>query len=237
MSDDTERDERDDPGEDGAASGGRWLPKKALVVVNTGNGKGKTTAALGVLFRAWGRGYHVCMLQFIKSTTSNYGENKAAKKTGIEIEGLGGGFTWLSKDIEKDKALARELWERCKAKIASGEYDIVALDEFTYPLAYGWLPTSEIVEFLRTRPPRTHVIITGRDAPQELIDYADLVTEMKEIKHPFQQGLKAQRAWSVQLTPRLPATCRRRTTGSLSPSCITQRQLRTGFLLGSVGMS
>ncbi len=166
--------------------------RKALVVVNTGNGKGKTTAALGVLFRAWGRGYNVCMLQFIKSTTSNYGENKAAKKAGIEIISLGGGFTWLSKDIEKDKALARELWEQCKTKIASGEYDVVALDEFTYPLAYGWLATADVVAFLEARPPRTHVIITGRDAPQELIDYADLVTEMREIKHPFQQGLKAQ---------------------------------------------
>ena len=163
-----------------------------LVVVNTGNGKGKTTAALGVLFRAWGRGYTVCMLQFIKSTTSNYGENRAAKKVGMEIVSLGGGFTWLSKDIEKDKALARELWETCKARIASGDYDIVALDEFTYPLAYGWLPVDEVIEFLKTRPARTHVIITGRDAPQDLIDFADLVTEMREIKHPFQQGIKAQ---------------------------------------------
>ncbi len=167
-------------------------PRKSLVVVNTGNGKGKTTAALGVLFRAWGRGLNVVMLQFIKSTTSNYGENRAAKKIDMEIISLGGGFTWLSKDIEKDKALARDLWEQCKAKIASGDYDVVALDEFTYPLAYGWLPTSEVIDFLKTRPARTHVIITGRDAPQELIDYADLVTEMREIKHPFQQGIKAQ---------------------------------------------
>lgn len=167
-------------------------PHHPLVVVNTGNGKGKTTAALGTLLRAWGRGYSVCMLQFIKSTTSNYGENRAAKKIGIEIVALGGGFTWLSKDIEKDKALARELWEQCKAKIASGEYDIVALDEFTYPLAYGWLPVDEVIAFLRERPKRTHVIITGRDAPQELIDFADLVTEMREVKHPFQQGIKAQ---------------------------------------------
>jgi cob(I)alamin adenosyltransferase len=171
---------------------GANVPRKTLVVVNTGNGKGKTTAALGVLFRAWGRGYNVCMLQFIKSTTSNYGENKAAKKIGMEIISLGGGFTWLSKDIEKDKALARELWEQCQAKISSGEYDIVALDEFTYPLTYGWLPVDEVIAFLRERPKRTHVIITGRDAPQELIDFADLVTEMREVKHPFQQGLKAQ---------------------------------------------
>lgn len=167
-------------------------PRKSLVVVHTGDGKGKTTAALGTLFRAWGRGYRVCMLQFIKSTTSNYGENRAAKKIGMEIVALGGGFTWLSKDIEKDKALARDLWEQCKAKIASGEYDVVALDEFTYPLAYGWLPVDEVIAFLRDRPARTHVIITGRDAPQELIDFADLVTEMREIKHPFQQGIKAQ---------------------------------------------
>lgn len=167
-------------------------PRKSLVVVNTGHGKGKTTAALGVLFRAWGRGYSVCMLQFIKSTTSNYGENRAAKKIGMEIVSLGGGFTWLSKDIEKDKALARQLWDQCKQKIGSGDYDVVALDEFTYPLAYGWLPVGEVIEFLRQRPPRTHVIITGRDAPQELIDYADLVTEMREVKHPFQQGIKAQ---------------------------------------------
>jgi cob(I)alamin adenosyltransferase len=167
-------------------------PRRALVVVNTGNGKGKTTAALGVLFRAWGRGYNVCMLQFIKSTTSNYGENKAAKKIGMEIVSLGGGFTWLSKDIENDKALARDLWEQCKQKIASGEYDVVALDEFTYPLAYGWLPVDDVIAFLRARPARTHVIITGRDAPPELIEFADLVTEMREVKHPFQQGLKAQ---------------------------------------------
>ena len=167
-------------------------PRKSLVVVNTGNGKGKTTAALGVLFRAWGRGLNVCMLQFIKSTTSNYGENKAAKKIDMEIVSLGGGFTWLSKDIEKDKALARDLWGQCKERIASGEYDVVALDEFTYPLTYGWLPVDEVIEFLKSRPARTHVIITGRDAPQELIDFADLVTEMREIKHPFQQGIKAQ---------------------------------------------
>jgi cob(I)alamin adenosyltransferase len=167
-------------------------PKQTLVVVNTGNGKGKTTAALGVLFRAWGRGLNVCMLQFIKSTTSHYGENRAAEKTGIEMIALGGGFTWLSKDIEKDKALARELWQQCKSKIGSGEYDIVALDEFTYVLTYGWLPVDEVIDFLKSRPKRTHVIITGRDAPQELIDYADLVTEMREIKHPFQKGIKAQ---------------------------------------------
>lgn len=166
--------------------------RRPLVVVHTGEGKGKTTAALGILFRAWGRGMRVVMLQFIKSTTSNYGEDRAARKLGIEIIPLGGGFTWLSKDIEKDKALARRLWEICKEKIASGAYDIVILDEFTYPLTYGWLPMEEVLDFLRNRPPGMHIVITGREAPPELVEFADLVTEMRPVKHPFEKGIKAQ---------------------------------------------
>jgi cob(I)alamin adenosyltransferase len=166
--------------------------RKALVVVNTGNGKGKTTAALGVVLRAWGRGMRVVVIQFVKTRTSNYGENRAAKKLGIEMIPMGEGFTWLSKDIEKDKATAREAWELARQKICSGEYDLVLLDELTYPLTYGWVPVQEVIDVLQHRPEGLHVIITGRDAPQELIDYADLVTEMREIKHPFRQGLKAQ---------------------------------------------
>jgi cob(I)alamin adenosyltransferase len=162
------------------------------VVVNTGHGKGKTTAALGVVLRAWGRGMRVVIIQFVKTRTSNYGENRAAKKLGIEMIPLGEGFTWLSKDIEKDKASAREAWELARQKIGSGEYDLVVLDEITYPLTYGWIPVGEVIDVLRQRPAGLHVIITGRDAPQELIDYADLVTEMREIKHPYEKGLKAQ---------------------------------------------
>ncbi|HXF51117.1 MAG TPA: cob(I)yrinic acid a,c-diamide adenosyltransferase [Dehalococcoidia bacterium] len=164
---------------------------KSLVLVNTGDGKGKTTAALGVMFRAWGRGLRVCMLQFIKTATSNYGEHRAAKKIGIEIIPLGGGFTWLSKDIERDKALARELWERARERIASGDYDLVVLDEFTYPLIYGWLPLDDVIDALRRRPEHVSVIITGRDAPAALIDFADTVTEMREVKHPYQKGITA----------------------------------------------
>jgi cob(I)alamin adenosyltransferase len=166
--------------------------RKSLVIVHTGKGKGKTTAALGILLRAWGRGMRVIMLQFIKSKTSNYGENRAAERLGIEMIPLGGGFTWRSHDLTRDKAMARELWEMCKEKIGSGEYDIVILDEFTYPLKYGWLPIDEVLDFLRQRPQDTHIIITGRNAPQELIDFADLVTEMTEVKHPYQHGIKAQ---------------------------------------------
>lgn len=167
--------------------------RRALVILNTGHGKGKTTAALGVLTRAWGRGWKVVMLQFIKSETSNFGEHRAARKMGIEVIPLGSGFTWLSKDIEKDKALARTCWEQCKQRLLGGEYDLVVLDEITYPLTYGWLPVEDVLDTLRARPPHVHVILTGRDAPAELVEFADLVTEMREVKHPYKlQGIRAQ---------------------------------------------
>ena len=166
--------------------------KQPLVIVYTGNGKGKTTAALGMLTRAWGRGMKVCMLSFIKAETANFGEERAAKKMGIEMIPLGGGFTWLSKDLEKDKALAQRCWTLCREKIDSGSYDIVVLDEITYPINYGWIDLDEVLETLRDRPPNLHVVLTGRDAPEGLIAYADLVTEMREVKHPFQRGIKAQ---------------------------------------------
>lgn len=169
--------------------------RKGLVIVNTGNGKGKTTAALGVLTRAWGRGLKVVMLQFIKAKTGRWGEIQAAKKMGVEMIPLGDGFTWTSKNLEKDKALAREGWLLCQEKILAPEdaYDIVILDEFTYVLHYGWLPVEEVLAVLDKRPPRRHIIITGRYAPKALIAYADLVTEMRLIKHPYKdQGIKAQ---------------------------------------------
>jgi|SRR5688572_22111485 len=166
--------------------------RKPLVILYTGNGKGKTTAALGLLLRTWGRGMAIVMLSFIKSETSNYGEERAARKLGIEMIPLGGGFTWLSKDLEKDKALAQRCWQLCKEKINSGTYDVVILDEITYPINYGWLDQDEVIDVLRKRPADLHVVLTGRDASQGLIDFADLVTEMREVKHPFQSGIKAQ---------------------------------------------
>ena len=165
---------------------------KGLVIVNTGTGKGKTTAALGVLMRAWGREMRVDMLQFIKHSTANFGEHRAARKMGVEVRPMGDGFTWRSKDMDATRGLALELWEICKERMVSGDYDILILDEFTYALHYGWIPVEDALDALRSRPPRLHVIITGRYAPQELIDFADLVTEMREIKHPYKQGLKAQ---------------------------------------------
>ena len=166
--------------------------RKPLVIVYTGDGKGKSTAALGLLLRAWGRDMKVVMLSFIKSETSNCGEERAARKLGIEMIPLGAGFTWLSKDLEHDKALAQRCWALCRDKINAAQHDIVILDEITYPISYRWIDVDEVIDTLRNRPPDVHVILTGRDAPQPLIDYADLVTEMREVKHPFQQGLKAQ---------------------------------------------
>jgi cob(I)alamin adenosyltransferase len=166
--------------------------RQPLVIVNTGNGKGKSTAAFGVVFRAWGRGWKIAVLQFVKSQTNNYGERRAAKKLGIEWHALGDGWTWTSKDLDKTAELAREGWERAKPYLASGEWDLVVLDELTYTFKYGWLAVEEVVETLRARHERTHVIITGRNAPPELVEFADLVTEMTEIKHPYKQGIKAQ---------------------------------------------
>ena len=168
--------------------------RKGLVIVNTGDGKGKTTAALGVIFRAWGRNFKIRMFQFIKHTGAQFGEQRAAARLGIPIEALGDGFTWLSKDMDRTAALAQEQWKRCKEVILAGGEDIIVLDEFTYAMHYGWVAVADVVETLRQRPDVLHVIITGRYAPQELIDCADLVTEMKLVKHPYRdQGIKAQR--------------------------------------------
>jgi cob(I)alamin adenosyltransferase len=171
----------------------KTMIKKGLVIVNTGKGKGKTTAAMGLLLRAWGQGLRVCMLQFIKARTANWGEEKAARKIGLEMIPLGNGFTWLSRDIGQDKALARQGWEICREKILSGNYDLIVLDEMTYVLKYGWLSWEEIRDTLDQRPEGMHIVITGRYAPPELVEYADLVSEVVEIKHPYQAGVKAQK--------------------------------------------
>ena len=175
---------------------GRWeglFPKRhPLVLLYTGDGKGKTSSALGVTMRAWGRGWKICWLQFIKSKTSHYGETRAAERMGIEMIPLGDGFTWLSEDIEKDIVLAHECWELAREKIASAQYDLVVLDEITYPVSYGWLQADEVIAVLRDRPPDVDIIMTGRDAVPALVEFADLVTEMREVKHPYQQGIKAQ---------------------------------------------
>ena len=175
---------------------GKWtglFPKKhPLVLVNTGDGKGKTTAALGITMRAWGRGWNICWLQFIKKKDSHYGETYAAERMGIEMVALGDGFTWLSEDIDHDIALATEAWALAREKIMSAEFDLVVLDEITYPITYQWLDVHEVIETLRNRPKDVDIIITGRSAHPLLLEFADTVTEMTEVKHAFQSGIKAQ---------------------------------------------
>ncbi len=166
---------------------------KGLLIVNTGNGKGKSTAAFGTLLRAWGRGLRVCVIQFIKADGGKWGEVRAAEKLGIEWHISGDGFTWLSKHIDESISRARAGWQLAQEKIASDNYDLVLLDEFTYPLKYGWLDLDEVLVWLQVnKPPELHMIITGRDAPEQLVNAADLVTEMVVVKHPYQHGIKAQ---------------------------------------------
>lgn len=167
--------------------------RKGLLIVNTGDGKGKTTAAIGVLFRAWGRGMKVCMIQFLKHESGGWGEVRAAQKLGIEWVKTGDGFTWTSKDLDESMAKALHGWEIAQARISSGDYDVIVLDEFTYLLSLGWLPMDQTIAWLREhKPSRLHLIITGRDAPPMLCDLADLVTEMTKIKHPYDIGIQAQ---------------------------------------------
>jgi cob(I)alamin adenosyltransferase len=167
--------------------------KKGLLIVNTGDGKGKSTAAFGMVFRAWGRDMKICVIQFIKAETGQWGEIKAAKKLGVEWHTTGDGFTLTSKDMDETIARARHGWKLAQEKIASAQYDLIVLDEFTYPLTYNWLDTNEVMEWLRAhRPANLHLVVTGRAAPAELIAQADLVTEMNVVKHPFEQGIVAQ---------------------------------------------
>ena len=167
---------------------------QGLLIVNTGNGKGKTTAALGQAFRAIGHGFRVCFLQFLKGSWK-YGELEAAKRFEdlMEIRALGKGFTWQSEDLNEDIQSARDAWDLAKQVIASGKFKMVVLDELTYLITYGMVPEEDILNTLRNRPPELHVVVTGRDASPGLIELADLVTEMNEIKHPFRSGIKAQR--------------------------------------------
>jgi len=168
---------------------------RGLLIVHTGNGKGKTTCALGLMMRASGRGLKCCMIQFMKSRHDRYGEHVSAEKLGIEVHTMGDGFTWDTKNPEQDRRTARETWELCRAKLNSGEYDLVVLDELVYVLSYQMLPVDEVLrEFQSTREtqPALHIVVTGRDAPAALIAAADLVTEMREIKHPFTVGIRAQ---------------------------------------------
>lgn len=167
--------------------------RNGLVIVYTGDGKGKTTAALGALFRAWGRGMSVGVIQFIKAETGNWGEIRAARQLNVDWHAMGDGFTWLSKDLDKSIDKIRLAWSMAQEKIAGNTFDLSILDEMTYTFREGVLDVNDVIGWLAAhKPPELHLIITGRAAPPELTEYADLVTEMREVKHPYTRGIKAQ---------------------------------------------
>ena len=167
--------------------------RRGLVIVNTGDGKGKSTAAFGLAIRAQGRGKAVKIFQFMKVPTARFGEHRTFEKLGLPIEGLGDGFSWKSQDLERSAQLARDGWQKARDAILSGDYFMVTLDEITYPLIYGWLPLPDVLDTLRSRPTHVHVVLTGRRCPPEIIELADTVTEMTMIKHAFKAGIPAQR--------------------------------------------
>ncbi len=166
---------------------------RALLIVITGGGKGKSTSAFGTMLRGWARGYRIGVFQFVKSGKWKVGEHRAARELGgIDWEKMGDGWTWTSRDLEQSADLAREGWEEVKRRISAEAYDLLLLDEFTYPMSFGWVDVDDVVRTLRDRPGFQHVILTGRDAPQALIDVADLVSEVRKVKHPFDEGIRGQ---------------------------------------------
>jgi cob(I)alamin adenosyltransferase len=169
------------------------VPRESLILVNTGHGKGKSSAAFGVMSRGWARGWTVGVVQFVKSGKWKTGERKLADHLGIEWHTLGDGFTWESTDLDETAAKGRHAWDVTKEKLSSGTYDLLILDEITYAMKYGWVPVAEVVAGLQARNPRTNVVLTGRDAPEEIIEIADTVTEMRKIKHAYDRGITGRK--------------------------------------------
>jgi cob(I)alamin adenosyltransferase len=165
----------------------------SVVVLNTGDGKGKSSAAFGVMIRAVARGWPVAVVQFVKSGAWRVGEEKIGRQLGVDWFNVGDGFTWDSDDIEHDKELARAGWEAAADLIAAGKHRLVILDEVTYLCTWGWVATELVADAVRDRPPDVNIVMTGRDAPAELIAVADTVTEMRKVKHAYDAGLAAVR--------------------------------------------
>lgn len=166
---------------------------KSLVLVNTGDGKGKSTAAFGVILRALAQGWKVAVVQFLKSGDWQVGEQKTAMQLGVDWYAIGEGFTWESADLSEDEAAARVAWQQAAELIAAGAHRLVILDEITYPMNWGWIDTDDVIATIRARPEQVNVIATGRDAPAALIDLADTVTEMRSIKHAYDRGIAAKK--------------------------------------------
>jgi cob(I)alamin adenosyltransferase len=167
--------------------------QRSLVLVNTGDGKGKSTAAFGVVMRAVARDWRVCVIQFIKSGKWKVGEEAVGRRLGVEWLKGGDGFTWESPDLDESRGRAVAAWALAAAAISSGEYQLVVLDEVTYPITYGWIELDDVIRTLRERPEHVNIVATGRNAPDALIELADTVTEMTKVKHAYDRGIKARR--------------------------------------------
>ncbi len=165
----------------------------SLVLVNTGNGKGKSTAAFGTMMRSVARGWSVAVVQFLKSGNWKVGEEKIGRQLGVDWWALGDGFSWDSENLTESEAIAAEAWRSARDHIESGKYQLVVLDEITYPMNWGWISIDEVVSAIEHRPPSVNVICTGRDAPAALIAIAHTVTEMTEVKHAYASGIAAKR--------------------------------------------
>ena len=182
------------PGDRGSAEPARRKPRdRPLVIVITGDGKGKSTSAFGMLMRSWARDYRCGVFQFVKSSKWKIGEARAAGALGgIDWESMGDGWSWLSRDLDESAALAQEGWRVVREAIAEARYEFLLLDEITYPINWGWIPLDEVLATLAERPGFQHVVLTGRRAPEELIAAADLVSEVVKVKHPMDAGIRAQ---------------------------------------------
>lgn len=165
----------------------------SLVLVNTGDGKGKTTAAIGVMVRAVALGWNAAVVQFLKSGEWHSGEAKIAESLGVDWWSIGDGFTWDSDSMDESAAIAGEAWKRARGVIEAGEHRLVILDEITYAMTWGWIDTDDVISVITNRPERVNVIVTGRDCPQAVIDIADTVTEMRSLKHAFDSGIAAKK--------------------------------------------
>jgi cob(I)alamin adenosyltransferase len=167
---------------------------ESVVLVNTGDGKGKSTAAFGVIVRGVARGWQVGVVQFIKSGKWRTGEEAVCRdRLGVDWWTLGEGFSWDSTDLTRDQAVAQAAWEHARALITGGNHRLVVLDEITYPMNWGWINTDDVVKVIAARPSQVNVVCTGRDAPSALIDVADTVTTMDKVKHAYDTGVRAQR--------------------------------------------
>jgi len=166
---------------------------RSLVLVNTGDGKGKSTAAFGVVMRGVARGWRVCVIQFIKSDRWKVGEEKVARRLGVDWLKGGDGFTWESPDLDRSEGRAVAAWELAAATIAAGEHQLVVLDEVTYPMNWGWISAEQVIEAIGARPERVNIVATGRDAPAALIEIADTATEMVKLRHAYDRGIRARR--------------------------------------------